>query len=205
MSVDTQTAEREKATKEVIYNTSKYWQETHQGYGFENVTLDSTVTDGSRPDERTQETDDMRNCCKECDPIKGTKKWVRDFTLLFIRTSLEIYRNYGSLLVRVATSMFFAVILSLVYNLKKSQADIQNRLGLLFFVTINQSFGPVVVRFFHHLFSLPLPLPLSHTQPGHSPPALATLPHLAYHVTFHSTLSLFATLLVFIFVYRLMT
>ena len=44
---------------------------------------------------------------------------------------------------KTSISIFFAVILALIYNLKNDEASIQDRLGLLFFVVINQAFGPL--------------------------------------------------------------
>ncbi|KAJ1428243.1 ABC-2 type transporter-domain-containing protein [Ochromonadaceae sp. CCMP2298] len=71
--------------------------------------------------------------------------WLSDFGQLTWRASAEIYRNYGALLIRCCTVLFFAVLLSLIYqDLDDSQQSIQDRVGLLYFILINQSFSPLV-------------------------------------------------------------
>lgn len=69
--------------------------------------------------------------------------WFRDFFVLLERDFKETYRNYALLLVQLITTLFFAIILALIFNLNKSQAAIQNTQGLLFFVVITQSFQPL--------------------------------------------------------------
>jgi ABC-type multidrug transport system ATPase subunit len=65
--------------------------------------------------------------------------WFQDFGVLFWRANANIYRNYTSLLIRGLTSLFFSVLVSLIYrNLSYDQKGIQNRTGLLYFVLINQ-------------------------------------------------------------------
>mmetsp|Transcript_15892 Transcript_15892/g.26735 ORF Transcript_15892/g.26735 Transcript_15892/m.26735 type:complete len:320 (+) Transcript_15892:155-1114(+) len=70
---------------------------------------------------------------------------MQDFAQLTWRAVAEIYRNFGALTIRCGTVLFFAVLLSLIYqNLGNSQQSIQDRIGLLYFLLINQSFGPLV-------------------------------------------------------------
>jgi hypothetical protein len=65
--------------------------------------------------------------------------WLSDFGQLTWRASAEIYCNYGALLIRCCTVLFFAVLLSLIYqDLDDSQQSIQDRVGLLYFILINQ-------------------------------------------------------------------
>eukprot|EP01039_Chlorochromonas_danica_P007161 gene7161-7918_t len=71
--------------------------------------------------------------------------WFQDFSVLLWRANVNIYRNYGALIVRGATSLFFAVLISLIYrDLSYDQRGIQNRAGLLYFVLINQGFSPLI-------------------------------------------------------------
>ena len=67
--------------------------------------------------------------------------------LLSWRSIVQIQRNDAALWIRATTQLFFAIIVSLIYNLTPTQAGVQNRLGLLFFLTINQAFaalqGPI--------------------------------------------------------------
>ena len=68
-----------------------------------------------------------------------------DTFVLFQRAVREIYRDWATLLIKTATVLFFSVLLALIYrDLPITQRSIQDRLGLLFFVVINQSFGPAV-------------------------------------------------------------
>jgi ATP-binding cassette subfamily G (WHITE) protein 2 len=77
--------------------------------------------------------------------IDQTRGWLRDFCLLLWRACAENVRNYGAFLIRFAMSAFTVVILSLVYQrLPHTQRSIQDRIGVLFFVTINQAFGPLI-------------------------------------------------------------
>eukprot|EP01032_Pedospumella_encystans_P007850 gene7850-9359_t len=70
--------------------------------------------------------------------------WCCDFGMLFWRAVTENRRNYGSLIIRAGTVLFYAMILSLIYqNLDFSQQSIQDRTGLLYFMLINQSFSPL--------------------------------------------------------------
>ena len=72
-------------------------------------------------------------------------KSLRDLRLLLWRSSVQIYRDWFTVGVKAATLGFFAAILGLVFqNLGFRQRNIQDRLGILFFVTSNQSFGPLV-------------------------------------------------------------
>jgi ABC-type multidrug transport system ATPase subunit len=78
-------------------------------------------------------------------PTKPCSSWCSDFQVLISRSSCNIYRNYGGLIVRGVTSIFFAVLVSLIYrNLGNDQKSIQNRAGLLYFVLINQGFSPLI-------------------------------------------------------------
>lgn len=73
------------------------------------------------------------------------KAFFTDTGVLLRRGACEIYRDWVILLVKTATIIFFSVLLALIYrNLPLNQRSIQDRLGLLFFVIINQSFGPAV-------------------------------------------------------------
>ena len=71
--------------------------------------------------------------------------WYRCLRLLTWRSYTEATRNFGALAVRASTQIFVVVILSLVYQrLPHNQRSIQDRIGILFFITINQAFSPLV-------------------------------------------------------------
>lgn len=65
--------------------------------------------------------------------------WGRSFQLLLWRTMVDSSRNFGSNLIRFGTMLLVTVLLSLVFqHLSRTQNGIQDRVGLLFFITINQ-------------------------------------------------------------------
>ena len=70
---------------------------------------------------------------------KNYHSWLNDFSRLIWRATVETMRNYGALLIRALTNLFLAVIISLIYhNLGYSQTNIQDRVGILYFMLINQ-------------------------------------------------------------------
>lgn len=104
------------------------------------------------------------------------RSWCCDFGMLFWRAVTESRRNYGSLIIRAGTVLFYAMILSLIYqNLDFSQQSIQDRIGLLYFMLINQVcyciaiyyVFPHLVRFAvkhsYSLFSIPSIVPSRHS------------------------------------------
>eukprot|EP01037_Dinobryon_pediforme_P020148 gene20148-20697_t len=104
-------------------------------------TVDRRGPSIQQPEESTleQAPRDIRTVRKSC------PEWIGDFIRLSWRASVEILRNYGSIAIKTATSLFFAVILSLVYHgIGFSQRNIQDRIGVLYFILVNQSFGPLV-------------------------------------------------------------
>jgi ATP-binding cassette subfamily G (WHITE) protein 2 len=68
--------------------------------------------------------------------------WWVQFSLLFWRSFNEIRRNKMATGIKFVTTIFFALILAAIYqDLGDDQNSIQDRIGLLFFITINQCFG----------------------------------------------------------------
>ena len=161
LSLDTRSEEREKETRQVIFSAARYWYEVNESGGFEDIPLDTPTNNSfSRGSNavvvETKEADDQDEdarsdntisatsswqYCKDCDITGSTSKWFHDFSILFWRSFMELGRDWPTLFVRVATNLFFALILSLIYNLGHSQSSIQNRLGLLFFAVINQGYS----------------------------------------------------------------
>jgi len=84
--------------------------------------------------------------------------WLTDFRLLLWRACAENMRNYGSIIIRSVTVLFYAMVLSLIYqDLNYSQQSIQDRTGLLYFMLINQvkyvcNIAISAVRFVAHMF-----------------------------------------------------
>lgn len=70
------------------------------------------------------------------------KKTYTNFYLLCWRSWSEQSRDIPAIAIRIFISCFFALILGGVYsNIGHSQRSIQNRNGLLFFISINQGFN----------------------------------------------------------------
>lgn len=62
-----------------------------------------------------------------------------DFKILTWRSFVQLFRNHFGVGVRVITLVFFAAILSLIYQrIGYNQKNIQDRIGIIFFVTSNQ-------------------------------------------------------------------
>lgn len=72
-------------------------------------------------------------------PFRAVRHWFTAFGLLLWRALIEIFRNYGGITIRACTVLFYAMILSLIYqNIGYGQQSIQDRTGLLYFMLINQ-------------------------------------------------------------------
>lgn len=53
----------------------------------------------------------------------------------YLKLVCDFRSNLG---IKLATQLVFGVLVALVYNLEPTQEGIQNRQGLLFFISINQ-------------------------------------------------------------------
>lgn len=75
-------------------------------------------------------------------------KSIRNFSLLCWRTWSEQSRDINSLRLKFIMTCFFSLLLGGIYNnIGNDQKSIQNRIGLLFFITINQSFSTCAAVF----------------------------------------------------------
>ena len=91
---------------------------------------------------KSNATTTTTSCSQSCND--ACKLWWRDFAMLLWRASIDRHRNWTAITVRFITILFFAVLLSLVYSdMGDGQQSIQDRVGILFFISINQSFGPL--------------------------------------------------------------
>lgn len=85
------------------------------------------------------ETNVNHTCNEEHDQVSSISSWFADFSVLLWRSVANEYRNYGALLARTLTTLFFAILVSLIYRDQTyDQRSIQNRTGLLYFVLVNQ-------------------------------------------------------------------
>lgn len=72
-------------------------------------------------------------------PFHCVTEFYRDITCLTWRAYAETFRNWSALSIRFVSSLFFATILSLIYSdLGYTQKNIQDRIGILYFVLTNQ-------------------------------------------------------------------
>jgi hypothetical protein len=72
-------------------------------------------------------------------PDMAVTRWFNAFGLLLWRALVEIFRNYAALAIRTGTVLFYAMVVSLIYqNTGYTQQSIQDRTGLLYFMLINQ-------------------------------------------------------------------
>ena len=165
ISVDTRTDEREQESKAIISNAMSYYKTTSSREVKEEDNIEGDALVSSRSMDSAHQDDEnlwinMSVCNANASTLFHTRrsvgqksymhsvqKWWRDLSLLSWRATVQIYRNVTALSIRATTQLFFAIIVSLIYNLTPTQAGIQNRQGLLFFVTINQAFtalqGPI--------------------------------------------------------------
>jgi hypothetical protein len=156
LSLDTRTLERERDSSNTIARVAELWADTkgsHAGYRMDIVALHddtaaaaaaaTTAASGGGAGAGSGSGDASIACsCTSC--WTAMNKWGRDFAMLLWRACVDVYRNWTELGIRFFTSMFFAVLLSLVYqDLGTGQKSIQDRIGILFFISINQSFGPM--------------------------------------------------------------
>eukprot|EP01038_Epipyxis_sp_PR26KG_P011115 gene11115-14918_t len=80
-----------------------------------------------------------------CFDVNAIMKTKANFIRLYWRSTIEIIRNYASLAILVSTQLFFAILLALIYqNLGHSVKNAQDRIGLIYFIILNQTFGPLV-------------------------------------------------------------
>lgn len=70
--------------------------------------------------------------------------WVNELSILVSRNFLNFRREKMATTLALFQSLFISTLIGLVFlRLGNSQSDVQNRLGVLFFLAINQSFQPV--------------------------------------------------------------
>jgi len=83
-------------------------------------------------------------------PTYQSSTW-RQTELVMWRSGVAVLRNRGALLSKILPSLFFAFIIGAIYSdTGNDQKSIQDKIGALFFFTINQTFGnllAVVITF----------------------------------------------------------
>ena len=70
--------------------------------------------------------------------------WLTQFRLLYWRSFVQTTRNKAALMIKVGTSVFIAGLLGMLYsNMEYNQKSQQDRIAILFFITLNQFFSNV--------------------------------------------------------------
>eukprot|EP00301_Raphidiophrys_heterophryoidea_P000122 c10063_g1_i1.p1 GENE.c10063_g1_i1~~c10063_g1_i1.p1 ORF type:complete len:733 (+),score=201.68 c10063_g1_i1:101-2200(+) len=68
--------------------------------------------------------------------------WGKQFMLCFWRSFINAKRNKIALIMKAVINIFFALLVGAIYsNTSYNQKSIQDRVGVLFFFTVNQTFG----------------------------------------------------------------
>jgi ABC-type multidrug transport system ATPase subunit len=145
LSIDFKSMEAETETKQRIEYLANYWETYHSGvvhadHSASVLIEEADETKDRDPSAAAVDSSTLRSI--EPEDIEYTRPlytWFRDYYFLQWRCFLNLYRNYGSVLVRTVTTLFFAALVALIYrDLGYTQQDIQNRMGLLYFLLINQ-------------------------------------------------------------------
>ena len=163
ISVDYRDEEKERESKATIADAVSHYKTMTSGE-MKEVNIDSSLVTSTSMESLNRDNESfwvnlgirdanvstLYNTRRSVEPqscSESMQKWWWDFLLLSWRSTVQIQRNDAALWIRATTQLFFAIIVSLIYNLTPTQAGVQNRLGLLFFLTINQAFaalqGPI--------------------------------------------------------------
>lgn len=137
LSPDTRTVEDEVATKNRIQHLGSQW-------------LKKDVTDLKAEREKViaaAKSSDM----KQVKEVGGGETWDKvfiNFRLLCWRTASEQWRNTKVFTFKMIMAIVFALIVGGIwYDIGLSQASIQDRVGVMFFVAINQTFNSTIAVF----------------------------------------------------------
>lgn len=102
----------------------------------------SSPKSGSSPD---VEEGAIAHPAPEGKTFKIQSSWFRQFQLCFRRAFITLKRSKMATIGKVVGGIFFGLILGALYSESGyNQKSIQDRTGLLFFLTINQTFGNMI-------------------------------------------------------------
>jgi ATP-binding cassette subfamily G (WHITE) protein 2 len=144
ISLDTRTSEMEKETRERILKFEREFAKTLESKS-DNVTATESLEDApARPtvsDKRLSVSSKDEDIDKSLNLNPNASFWTQ-FRLLFTRSFREISRDKFSTVIKLFQTLFFAILIGLIYlDIGNAQGDIVSRSGLLFFININQAFG----------------------------------------------------------------
>lgn len=133
VSIDQRDPEAQERTEKQLASLQDSWAQRKAGPESE----DQQSVDVS---ERRQSILDARP-----EPPAGQTAFLVPLILLLRRGWREQMRDKLSVTIKMVFNVFFTVIFGLVYfKLGRSQKNIQDRVGILFFLTMNQAFGSVI-------------------------------------------------------------
>lgn len=134
VSIDQRDPEAQAGTEKQLASLQDSWAQ--RKVGPESEEQQTSVTE----DERRQSILDARP-----EAPAGQTAFVTPLILLLGRGWREQMRDKLSVTIKVFFNVFFTVVFGLVYwKLGRSQKNIQDRVGILFFLTMNQAFGSVI-------------------------------------------------------------
>jgi hypothetical protein len=109
-----------------------------------------TLPEGPSGASSSKESEDGVDIDKTLNIQPGASFFLQ-FRLLFSRSFKEVARDKFATVIRLFQTLFFAILVGLIYlNMGNGQASVVSRVGLLFFLCINQAFGAmfgVISRF----------------------------------------------------------
>jgi ABC-type multidrug transport system ATPase subunit/ABC-type multidrug transport system permease subunit len=138
LSVDYRSHEAEVATKRRIHSMADSWDQiVNEQMEEEKKRREEKKSSSSKNAENEKESEDGDE-----GGWVSHRSWFDQFFMLTRRSFLEISRNKAANIIKFTFSIFFALVLGSVYSeINYSQKSIQDRIGLLFFVSINQFFN----------------------------------------------------------------
>jgi len=135
LSVDYRSHEAEVTTKRRIHSMADTWDKAaaEQMKSIEDAKKNKS---NSKPQAKDEDSEDGEG------GWVGQRSWMDQFLMLTRRSFLELSRNKAAIMIKFVFSIFFALVLGGVYSeIDYSQKSIQDRIGLLFFISINQFFN----------------------------------------------------------------
>ncbi len=147
LSPDTRTAEEDKESQSRIMSLAQSWDKERLDRfdNGENRDRASSTNSDTADDTKANITSALTDNNDDDKKDEGLDRVWTNLSCLAWRTGVEVMRDRFTLKLKFITSIFFAILVGCVYSgMSDDQTSIQNRNGLLFFVTINQSFNGLI-------------------------------------------------------------
>lgn len=138
LSPDNRTPELEESSSAIIKNVGNMWLKTGapaSASALANLLkAQEAASSNGRPAVRTLQE-------SKIDFVKTR----RNLVLLAWRAWIEQSRDIATMAIKLIFTCFFSLVVGGIYsNIGNSQQSIQNRVGLLFFIVLNNTFGPLI-------------------------------------------------------------